>query len=147
MTVQTMYIGEISTDDCRGALGSLMQIFIMIGILFAYCVGPYVSYTLFQCLTIPLIFAGCFFMMPESPYYYILKGICCLRIMACTLYPFNRIFIFKGQTKEATDSLKFLRGKSEEGVQGELILIQVKRIFSKKLWILLCLSLLTPGGN
>jgi hypothetical protein len=52
--------------------------------------------------------------------------------MACTLYPFNRIFIFKGQTKEATDSLKFLRGKSEEGVQGELILIQVKRIFSKK---------------
>jgi MFS family permease len=33
MTTQTMYIGEISTDDCRGALGSFMQLAIAIGIV------------------------------------------------------------------------------------------------------------------
>jgi MFS family permease len=105
MTVQTMYIGEISSDDCRGALGSLMQLFIMFGILFAYAVGPYTSYVLFQwlCLVIPIIFAGCFFLMPESPYYYVANG----------------------RTREALASLKFLRGKSKEGVHDELISIQV----------------------
>jgi MFS family permease len=104
MTVQTMYIGEISTDESRGALGSLMQLFIVTGILFSYAVGPYTSYVLFQwlCCIIPLVFAGCFFLMPESPYYYIAKG----------------------QQKEAIASLKFLRGKSEAGVQDELVLIQ-----------------------
>lgn len=29
MCVQPMYIGEISTDDVRGALGSFMQLFIV----------------------------------------------------------------------------------------------------------------------
>lgn len=29
MCVQPMYIGEISTDDLRGALGSFMQLFIV----------------------------------------------------------------------------------------------------------------------
>lgn len=29
MTAQPMYIGEIATDECRGALGSFMQLFIV----------------------------------------------------------------------------------------------------------------------
>lgn len=29
MTAQPMYVGEIATDDCRGATGSLMQLFIV----------------------------------------------------------------------------------------------------------------------
>jgi MFS family permease len=33
MTAQTMYIGEIASDDCRGALGSFMQLFIVLGIV------------------------------------------------------------------------------------------------------------------
>lgn len=76
MTAQPMYIGEISTDDTRGALGSFMQLFIVTGILYVYAIGPYVSYYNLQyiCLAVPVAFAVCFFFMPESPYYYIGKG-------------------------------------------------------------------------
>lgn len=76
MTAQPMYIGEISTDDTRGALGSFMQLFIVTGILYVYAIGPYVSYYNLQyiCLAVPIAFAICFYFMPESPYYYIGKG-------------------------------------------------------------------------
>lgn len=76
MTVTPMYIGEIATDDLRGALGSFMQLFIVSGILYVYAIGPYVSYYALQyaCLAIPVLFAVVFFFMPESPYFYIAKG-------------------------------------------------------------------------
>lgn len=104
MTVQPMYIGEISTDDCRGALGSFMQLFIVTGILYVYSVGPYVSYNALQwaCIVLPCIFAGTFFFMPESPYYY----------------------VGKGKKSEAIKALKFLRGQSSNGVQDEMLTIQ-----------------------
>lgn len=104
MTAQTMYIGEIASDDCRGALGSFMQIGIVIGILFVYCVGPYVDYLTFQyfCLAIPIIFIVLFYFMPDSPAYYVSKG----------------------RRAEAIKALKFLRGKSAEGVQEELEMIE-----------------------
>ncbi|XP_055850759.1 facilitated trehalose transporter Tret1-like [Episyrphus balteatus] len=104
MTVQPMYVGEIATDDCRGALGSFMQLFIVSGILYAYAVGPYVSYVALQwaCLVIPIIFAVLFFFFPESPYY----------------------FIEKGRKLDAIKSLQFLRGQSTEGVQDEMTAIQ-----------------------
>lgn len=104
MTAQTMYIGEISSDDCRGALGSFMQLGIVIGILYVYCIGPFVSFITYQylCLVIPIVFIITFYFMPDSPHFYILKG----------------------RKSDAMKSLKFLRGKSEEGVQEELDLIQ-----------------------
>lgn len=34
MTVQPMYIGEIASDSVRGALGSLMQLFITGSVIF-----------------------------------------------------------------------------------------------------------------
>lgn len=100
MTVQTMYIGEIATDEYRGALGSLMQLCIVSGILYVYSIGPYVSYAALQwaCLALPIIFAAAFFFMPETPAYYISKG----------------------RKDAAIESLKFLRGKSADGVQDEL---------------------------
>lgn len=100
MTVQTMYIGEIASDQYRGALGSLMQLCIVAGILYVYCVGPYVSYVAMQwaCLALPILFAAAFFFMPETPTYYISKG----------------------RKEEAIASLKYLRGKSADGVQDEL---------------------------
>lgn len=104
MTAQTMYIGEISSDDCRGALGSFMQLGIVIGILYVYCIGPYVSFVAYQyfCLIIPIVFAATFFFMPDSPHYYISKG----------------------RKTDAIKSLQFLRGKSAEGVQEEYDSIQ-----------------------
>jgi MFS family permease len=103
MTVQTMYIGEISSDDCRGALGSFMQVGIVAGILYVYCIGPYVSFIAFQyiCLIIPIVFVVTFYFMPESPAFYISKG----------------------RKSDAIKSLKYLRGKSAEGIQEELDII------------------------
>lgn len=100
MTVQTMYIGEIASNEYRGALGSLMQLCIVTGILYVYSVGPYVSYAALQwaCLALPIIFAGTFFFMPETPAFYISKG----------------------RKNDAINSLQFLRGKSSDGVQDEL---------------------------
>lgn len=69
-----------------------------------YAIGPYVSYYALQwaCLAVPIVFAAGFFMMPETPAYYIQKG----------------------NKDGAINSLKFLRGKSREGVQDELSIIQ-----------------------
>lgn len=104
MTAEPMYIGEISSDDCRGALGSFMQIGIVIGILYVYCIGPYVSFVAFQyiCLIIPLLFIATFYFMPDSPHFYISKG----------------------RKADAMKALMYLRGKSSEGVQDELDQIQ-----------------------
>lgn len=99
MTAQTMYIGEIASDDCRGALGSFMQVGIVIGILYVYCIGPYVSFIAFQyiCLIIPIVFLASFSFMPDSPHFYISKG----------------------RKADAIKSLQYLRGKTSEGVQEE----------------------------
>ncbi|XP_017464771.1 PREDICTED: facilitated trehalose transporter Tret1 isoform X1 [Rhagoletis zephyria] len=104
MTVQPMYVGEIATDAVRGATGSLMQLFIVAGILYVYAIGPYVSYMALQwcCLVIPIIFDVVFFFMPESPYYY--AG--------------------KGHKSDALNSLQFLRGQSLDIVQDEMATIQ-----------------------
>lgn len=76
MTATPMYVGEISTDDTRGAIGSFMQLFIVSGILYVYAIGPYVSYYLLQyiCLVVPIVFSICFYFMPDSPYYFLGKG-------------------------------------------------------------------------
>jgi len=104
MTACPMYIGEISSDDARGALGSFMQLFIVTGILYVYAIGPYVSYAVLQwaCMAIAIVFAVTFFFMPESPSY----------------------FIAKGRREDAIEALKYLRGKSAAGVQDELQMTQ-----------------------
>ncbi|XP_003436496.2 facilitated trehalose transporter Tret1 [Anopheles gambiae] len=100
MTVQTMYIGEIASNEYRGALGSLMQLCIVTGILYVYSIGPYVSYHALQwaCIVLPIAFDATFFFMPETPAYYISKG----------------------DKEKAVESLCFLRGKTVDGVQEEL---------------------------
>lgn len=88
----------------RGALGSFMQLGIVIGILYVYCVGPYTSYvaTQYICLIPIIAFIVTFFFMPETPAFYIAKG----------------------RRADAVKSLQFLRGKSAEGVQEECDTIQ-----------------------
>ncbi|XP_030376606.1 facilitated trehalose transporter Tret1 [Scaptodrosophila lebanonensis] len=104
MTVTPMYVGEIATDSVRGATGSLMQLFIVSGILYVYAIGPYVSYQALQwcCIVTPIIFDAVFFFMPESPYY----------------------FAGKGRKTDALRSLQFLRGQSAEAVHDEMAEIQ-----------------------
>lgn len=92
----------------RGAIGSLMQLFIVVGLLFDYCIGPYVPYMWLNTATavLPVIFFGLFFFMPESPYY----------------------LLGKNDIEEAKKSLKWLRGKSGEGITQELKIMQVNHV-------------------
>uniref|UniRef100_A0A1I8MD12 Major facilitator superfamily (MFS) profile domain-containing protein n=1 Tax=Musca domestica TaxID=7370 RepID=A0A1I8MD12_MUSDO len=104
MTVVPIYVGEIATDDVRGAVGSLMNLFIVSGILYVYAIGPYVSYVVMQwcCLAVPIVFVVCYLFMPESPYH----------------------LAAKARKEEALKSLQFLRGQSLNGVQPEMSSIE-----------------------
>lgn len=74
-TAVPVYIGEISDHKIRGMLGSSVHTFMTLGLLFSLCIGPYVSYTILNTIfsVIPLLFLGLFMLIPESPYYYIMK--------------------------------------------------------------------------
>lgn len=89
----------------RGALGSFLQLFITVGLLYSYVIGPYVSYLVFWilCAILPILFFVCFMTMPESPYYL-------LKI---------------GQREEAIAALARLRSKSPASVQKEADEMQV----------------------
>ncbi|XP_011267482.1 facilitated trehalose transporter Tret1-2 homolog [Camponotus floridanus] len=98
-TILPMYCGEIAETSIRGALGSFLQLFITIGLLYSYAIGPFVSYTVFWilCAILPVLFFVCFVMMPESPYF----------------------LLSKGRREEAIATLAKLRSKSEGAVQKE----------------------------
>lgn len=85
-------------------LFSHVTLTLTVGILYAYTIGPFVSYIMFQylCLLIPVIFIVTFILMPDTPHYYLSKG----------------------SRQRAINSLRYLRGKSAEGVAEELDEIQ-----------------------
>nr|CAD7434978.1 unnamed protein product [Timema monikensis] len=66
-----LYVLEIVEDDTRGSLGTFLVLFTNGGILFAYVLGTYLSYTTFStiCLAAPIVFMAAFYWMPESPVY------------------------------------------------------------------------------
>ncbi|XP_055850405.1 facilitated trehalose transporter Tret1-like [Episyrphus balteatus] len=103
-TTSPIYNAETATDNLRGAIGSLMTILMIGGILFVYCIGPYVRYVTLQwfCLATPIIFFVTFIFMPESPYYYALKN----------------------QSQKGIKSLQFLRGQSPKTAEEEMSRIQ-----------------------
>ncbi|XP_011693009.1 PREDICTED: solute carrier family 2, facilitated glucose transporter member 8-like isoform X2 [Wasmannia auropunctata] len=103
-TILPMYCGEIAEISIRGALGSFLQLFITIGLLYSYAIGPFVSYTVLWilCGILPVIFFVCFMFMPESPYF----------------------LLTKGRRDEAIACLAKLRSKPEAAVQKEADEIQ-----------------------
>ncbi|XP_049958341.1 facilitated trehalose transporter Tret1-like [Schistocerca serialis cubense] len=70
-----MYIGEMSQPSIRGALGTLMQLIISLGMMVMYGAGPYISTLALGgiSLVVPLLFAAAFFWMPETPYQFLQK--------------------------------------------------------------------------
>ncbi|XP_044594914.1 facilitated trehalose transporter Tret1-1-like [Cotesia glomerata] len=112
--VLPMYCGEIAETSIRGILGSFLQLFITIGLLWAYSIGPYVSYTSFwiSCAALPIAFFVLFFTMPESPYY----------------------LAAKGRKEDVVSALVRLRGKSEAAVRAEADEIEttVRDAYSKE---------------
>ncbi|XP_044744508.1 facilitated trehalose transporter Tret1-like [Coccinella septempunctata] len=76
-TVVPMYVGEIAETQTRGFLSGLMGVFLALGLLYVYTLGPLVSLRTFSFLLMaPLgLFLFLFgFFVPESPYYYLTKG-------------------------------------------------------------------------
>jgi len=98
-----VYTSEISEKEIRGSLGSYFQLMVTIGILFVYGVGSATSVFVLSiiCGVVPLVFGGIFWLMPETPLYYLQKG----------------------QKDRAQTSLQWFRGKNYD-VSAELQEIQ-----------------------
>lgn len=98
-TVLPMYLGEISQPSLRGSVSTFFEGMWCVGILFEYCVGPYVSYqTLaYASLAVPIVFLISFVFVPESPYYLIMVG----------------------KFDDAEKSLSWLRGTTQHAVISE----------------------------
>lgn len=123
-TTAPMYLGEIASDDVRGAMATLITVMSKFGILSQYCIGPYVSMLGLASfnIAIPILFVVTFSTMPESPYYYIKQG----------------------QKQEAESSLKKLRGRSyvREELESMSSLV-TENMKEKSRWK----DLYTVGGN
>ncbi|CAG9827978.1 unnamed protein product [Diabrotica balteata] len=119
------YIGEVANPIVRGIWGNAVAISLFLGEFLINVLGSYlgVTTTSWVCLPISVLFFILFWFMPESPYYYIMKG----------------------KEQEAKNSLKFLkriknideifenckyaveRQLSESGTWGDLIKIKSNR--------------------
>lgn len=71
-----MYVKEISQDNIRGLLGSLMILMQNIGILTMYAMGSYLKYhtVLWIVLGIPVLTMVLMLKAPESPAYLVKVG-------------------------------------------------------------------------
>lgn len=76
--VAPLYIVEIAETSMRGALASLMQFMVTIGIAFVdgLNVQDAVHWDIISgiCVLVPVLLAVAMFMMPESPYYLVSRG-------------------------------------------------------------------------
>lgn len=66
-----LFVSEIAEDNVRGSLGSLLVLSCNIGILIAFIIGNYLTYTiqLFIHASLPILFFVSFAFFPESPQY------------------------------------------------------------------------------
>ncbi|KAF7272504.1 hypothetical protein GWI33_014711 [Rhynchophorus ferrugineus] len=71
-----IYIGEISTPKVRGTWGTGQTFSFNAGFLIINIIGNYftIKETAYICLTLPVLFILIFIWMPETPYYYAMKG-------------------------------------------------------------------------
>lgn len=118
-----LYTAEISETSIRGILGSFMQVFMNIGWLYSYCIGPFTSYTTFwlACSILQIIFFVVFYFMPESPVY----------------------LSARGKHEEVIKVLAKLRGKNLDSVKTEadeisvcfnFYQINIETTFNKSYW-------------
>lgn len=95
-----IYIGEIAEDKIRGSLSALFLLFINVGFLLAYAIGPFTSYWGLTASggILSLFYLPFTWLIPETPFF----------------------LAFKGRYDEAAEVLVKLRGTSREAVQPEL---------------------------
>lgn len=75
-TVVPMYLGEIAGVKVRGAVSTIFTGLLYSGVLFEYCIGPFVTYTNLNIISgiVPIVFFLTFFLMPDSPYFQLMKN-------------------------------------------------------------------------
>ncbi|XP_068625690.1 facilitated trehalose transporter Tret1-like [Battus philenor] len=95
-----IYIGEIAEDKIRGSLSALFLLFINVGFLLAYAIGPFTSYWGLTATggILSLFYVPFTWLIPETPFF----------------------LVYKGRFDEASDVLQKLRGLNKEQVQPEL---------------------------
>uniref|UniRef100_A0A1B6M492 Major facilitator superfamily (MFS) profile domain-containing protein n=2 Tax=Graphocephala atropunctata TaxID=36148 RepID=A0A1B6M492_9HEMI len=96
--ITPVYLCEIAEPRIRGALNTVFTLMVYLGIMFEYCIGPFIPYTLLSLLSacVPLLYFLLMFTIPESPYF----------------------FVMKDKTREAREALLWLRCTEE--VEEEL---------------------------
>ncbi|XP_046973109.1 facilitated trehalose transporter Tret1-like [Vanessa cardui] len=95
-----LYIGEIAEDKIRGSLSALFLLFINVGFLLAYAIGPFSTYWGLTATggILSLVYIPCTWLIPETPFF----------------------SVYKGRIEEASKVLQELRGTSKDAVQAEL---------------------------
>lgn len=75
-TIVPIYLCEIADPKVRGALNSLFLVLAYCGIMFEYAVGPAVTFRSLSLASafVPATFVAALLWIPESPYYYLMKG-------------------------------------------------------------------------
>ncbi|XP_015509825.1 facilitated trehalose transporter Tret1 [Neodiprion lecontei] len=74
--VAVIYLGEIADKNIRGALGTFLKMSTNVGTLFVTAVGAYLPYWQLNLVSmvVPLTFVATFVFMPETPYFFLIKG-------------------------------------------------------------------------
>lgn len=101
-----VYIGEISSKEIRGILGSFLQLFLNFGMLIVYTVGNYCNVPTLSliCSTVPLLFGLAFIFMPETPYFlvsiylYYYKLYIATQCLCLHIYKYNQYIIYDYST-------------------------------------------------
>ncbi|KAJ8962535.1 hypothetical protein NQ318_000927 [Aromia moschata] len=71
-----IYVGEVSTPKVRGVWGNALTFAIYLGQLLINIIGSYCSVAVssYICISVPIAFVILSFYIPDSPYFYIMKG-------------------------------------------------------------------------
>ncbi|RZB58812.1 Sugar tr, MFS 1, and/or TRI12 domain containing protein [Asbolus verrucosus] len=71
-----IYVGEIATPKVRGTWGNFMTFLIYVGQLMSNVIGSYTSIATaaYIFMIFPVFFLCTFIFMPETPYFYLMKG-------------------------------------------------------------------------
>ncbi|CAH1375887.1 facilitated trehalose transporter Tret1-like [Tenebrio molitor] len=96
-----IYLVEIAEDSNRGLLTASTSMFLMVGMIFSYSIGPFASIMIFNLILATVCFLYCpifWYKAPESPYY---------------LASIN-------EDEKALKSLQFLRRRASKDLEEEL---------------------------
>ncbi|XP_063242225.1 facilitated trehalose transporter Tret1-like [Bacillus rossius redtenbacheri] len=106
------FTSDFAEDDIKGRLAAIFGLSMNLGATFSYAAGNYASYPVYHasCLLVPVLFAACFFRLPESPLF----------------------LMTAGRTKEAEDSLRWYRAGQDCDLELERVRARASEALDKR---------------